>query len=92
MDSERMKTELVMTLATTLLFLGMYWWTSLPEWKREMYLMELRHRLQKLRVGDTLSLGDRLIIEKFRQEFSRWEHARKRDNSMETRDYPEESN
>lgn len=85
----QMTAELLMTLLTTLLFLAMYWWSTLSEWKREMILIGLRKRLTVPQIG-TLSLADRLALEQFRMEMSRWEHARQRDNSMESRDRPEE--
>jgi hypothetical protein len=86
-----MKTEMLMTFLTTILFLGMYWWSTLPDWKREMLLMELRKRVQ-IPVRDGLSLADRLVLEEFRREISRYEHARKRDDRMAPRDNPEEGN
>lgn len=87
----QMKSEMLMTLLTTILFLAMYWWSTLPEWKREMALREIRQRLT-IPPPMGLSLADRLALEQFRMEISRWEHARKRDNGMAPRDYPEESN
>jgi hypothetical protein len=86
-----MKTEMLMTFLTTLLFLAMYWWSTLPDWKREMLLMELRKRVQ-IPVRDGLSLADRLVLEEFRREISRYEHARKRDDRIPPRDNPKEGN
>jgi hypothetical protein len=88
---KQMQMELLMTLLTTLLFLGMYWWSTLPEWKRQGLVMELRSHFPP-RVSGGLSLADRLQIEQFRQEISRWEHASKRNNRMETRNPTEEGN
>jgi len=77
-QAAQLKTELIITLVTTLLFLAMYWWATLPEWKREALIIQLRSMVKVKRRGG-LSLVDRLEIEKFRAEISRWEHARKRD-------------
>ena len=82
---KQMQMEMLMTLLTTLLFLAMYWWSSLPEWKREAILMDVRSRFP-VRAHDGLTLAERLQVEQFRQEISRWEHASKRNNRMETRD------
>lgn len=90
-QAQQMQMELLMTLLTTLLFLAMYWWSTLPEWKQEMVIREVKSHLRVPVIGG-MSLADRIQIEQFRAEMSRWEHARKRDNSMETRDSPEESN
>jgi hypothetical protein len=87
---KQIQAELVMTLLSTLLFLVIYWWSTLPEWKREALLMEIRHRLT-VPIRDGLSLADRLTLEQFRLEMSQWEHQRRRNagkgfDGMETRD------
>lgn len=87
---KQIQAELIMTLATTLLFLFLYWWTALPEWKQQMFLMELRKRLSIRALGDGLSLHDRLTIAEFKMEMSQWDNARKRNNGVGTRDHNEE--
>lgn len=88
---QQMQMELFLTLITTLLFLVMYWWSTLPEWKREAVIMDLKHRIKVRPIGG-LSLADRLALEQFRAEISRWEHARKRDNGLGPRDNNEKGN
>jgi hypothetical protein len=88
---KQLQAELIMTLLSTVLFLLIYWWTTLPEWKREMFLAELRNRFTIRPMGG-LSLADRLALEEFRREISRWENARKRDDGMGSRDHDEKGN
>lgn len=88
--AEQFQSELLLMLISTLLMIAIYWWFALPEWKKEAIQMDLKKRMQ-IRVVDGLSLTDRLTLEQFRREISRWEHARKRDNTMGTRDTPQES-
>jgi hypothetical protein len=89
---KQMQAEMIMTLLSTLIFLVLYWWSTLPEWKREALLMELRQRLRLPKRGDGLSLADRLTLNQFRLEMSRWEHARKRYDGMASRDNDEKGN
>jgi hypothetical protein len=76
---DQMTMELTLTLLSTLLFLALYWIVSMPEWKRDLLVMEIREALT-VRVADELTVEQLAILHRFRQEISRWEHdnARKR--------------
>jgi hypothetical protein len=69
--------ELTLTLLSTLLFLGLYWLTSMPEWRRELLIMEVRERFAA-KVADELTVDQLAIIHRFRQEITAWEHANAR--------------
>jgi hypothetical protein len=63
--------QVLLTVLTTVLFIGMYWISSLPEWKREALLMELQSRLQ-VHVSDELTPEQRKILRDFSREVSDW--------------------
>jgi len=79
-QSDEMTKEIILTVVSTLIFLAMYWVQTMPEWKREMLLTELRTRFQNVRESG-ISLAHRTEIEKFRAEMSAWEHEERRKNN-----------
>jgi hypothetical protein len=76
-QADELTKEIVLTVVSTLVFLAMYWVQTMPEWKREMLLTELRTRLTSVRESG-LSLSHRTQIEQFRAEMSAWEHEERR--------------
>jgi len=76
-QADELTKEVVLTVVSTLVFLAMYYLQTMPEWKREMLLTELRRRLVTVRESG-LSLSHRTQIEQFRAEISAWEHEERR--------------
>jgi hypothetical protein len=74
---DQLVTELVISLATTVLFVVIYWLTMLPEWQRQMYLSAVKGWLKK-KVSDGLTLAQRMELEKFRGEIMAWEREMRR--------------
>jgi hypothetical protein len=79
-DSPDNSSEWIMKLIITVIVLLMSWISSLPDWKREMLINEVKSRITPV-FSDGLSLEHREILEKFRQEMSAWEHKQRRENA-----------
>jgi len=79
-QTDELTKEIVLTVLSTAIFLAMYWLQTMPEWKREMLLTELRSRLVQVRETG-ISFAHRTEIEKFRAEISAWEHEERRKNN-----------
>lgn len=75
MDEEK-KRNLLLEILTTLLVIALYWISTQPDWKLEMYLRWLTERLPRpvRESRDKLNLAQKEILRKFRQEISDWEH------------------
>lgn len=76
-QKDELKVQLILMGISLLLTLLVYWVASLPEWKRKMFLTELRKRLSP--VIDVTTEADSQV-RRFRQEISRWEHEQKAKN------------
>lgn len=76
MSENTKKDQMWIELITTVLVILFYWISMQPDWKLQMYLRMVKERfLQELPAkAHGLSLEHRLIIQKFRQEISEWEH------------------
>lgn len=79
MDHDRKKdlvTALLVSLLGILPVMILVWWSETPDWKRQMVLDQLKHR--KVMIADPIIEN---AVRDFSIEFSRWEHARARNNS-----------
>lgn len=77
---DEMWKEILLTVISTVVFLAIYWIQTMPDWKREALLMEIKHRLQSARETG-VSLAHRTEIENFRREISAYEHEMRRQNN-----------
>jgi hypothetical protein len=76
--TEDQRSQVISEVLATVLVIGMYWVSTQPEWKMELYLSRVRSFL-KVPLRDGLSLTHRIEIERFRSEIVAWEHAEKRE-------------
>lgn len=78
MEEDRKK-QIVIEILSTILVLVVYWISTQPEWKLEMYLRWLTERLPRpvRESPDKLSQEQKAILANFRREISnfRWNDA-----------------
>ena len=79
---EQLKREIILTLVSSLLFVGIWYLTEMPEWKRQALLARLRGTVQ-VKTEDGLSIMDLLTLAKFRTEVSNYDGSR--DDKMAAR-------
>jgi hypothetical protein len=71
---DQMTTELIISLLSSLLFLAIYWWTTLPDWKQKAVLTGIGQFLQGIQESNG-ELEIQLEVDRFRKEISEWEHG-----------------
>jgi hypothetical protein len=75
--TKEQQSQVISEVLATVLVIGMYWVSTQPEWKMELYLSRARSFLQ-IPLRDGLSATQRIEIERFRSEITAYEHAQKR--------------
>ena len=69
--------ELIMMTVSSILFLLIYYFQTLPEWKRDLLIQEILHRVRHPRRGDKFKTE----VQEFRKEISSWEHSQRARNT-----------
>lgn len=86
-SAEQLQVEIIVTLVTLALMVIVQLFLSLPEWKRNMLITELKIRLRLVPEPevDELSPHQLKIMREFAREVSEWD-AGQRHNPMASRD------
>jgi hypothetical protein len=72
MKDERNRTwEMILSLLSALMVLGVVMWSELQPWERDL----LRARFMPRRVAPSVNYAAERLIRDFRRDMSRWEHG-----------------